>query len=86
MPSAENGNEGRELGNDGGVTSVCSAPQTGQGVAEAVGPSARHSCPLMQRTIVVRRDYLKFVPKYRRYEKRHTNTSARRITAWAHAN
>lgn len=27
----------------------------------------------MQRTIVVRRDYLHFVPKYRRYEKRHKN-------------
>jgi small subunit ribosomal protein S11e len=30
----------------------------------------------MQRTIVVRRDYLHFVSKYRRYEKRHKNISA----------
>jgi len=29
----------------------------------------------MQRTIVVRRDYLHFVSKYRRYEKRHKNIS-----------
>ena len=28
----------------------------------------------MQRTIVVRRDYLHFIKKYQRYEKRHTNT------------
>lgn len=27
----------------------------------------------MQRTIVVRRDYLHYVPKYNRYEKRHRN-------------
>lgn len=30
----------------------------------------------MQRTIVIRRDYLHFVRKYNRFEKRHTNTSA----------
>ena len=30
----------------------------------------------MQRTIVLRRDQLKFVPKYKRYEKRHRNLSA----------
>eukprot|EP00924_Labyrinthula_sp_SR-Ha-C_P006679 maker-scaffold_29-snap-gene-1.8-mRNA-1 protein AED:0.11 eAED:0.11 QI:0/0/0.5/1/1/1/2/901/166 len=29
----------------------------------------------MQRTIIMRRDYLHFVKKYRRYEKRHTNIS-----------
>ena len=29
----------------------------------------------MQRTIVMRRDYLKYIKKYRRYEKRHTNIS-----------
>lgn len=29
----------------------------------------------MQRTIVMRRDYLQFVPKYKRYEKRHKNIS-----------
>lgn len=29
----------------------------------------------MQRTIVIRRDYLHFVRKYNRFEKRHTNTS-----------
>ena len=29
----------------------------------------------MQRTIVMRRDYLKYIAKYRRYEKRHTNIS-----------
>ncbi|KAK0409002.1 hypothetical protein QR680_004287 [Steinernema hermaphroditum] len=29
----------------------------------------------MQRTIVIRRDYLHFVKKYRRYEKRHRNVS-----------
>jgi small subunit ribosomal protein S11e len=30
----------------------------------------------MKRTIVVRRDYLQFVSKYRRFEKRHRNMSA----------
>jgi small subunit ribosomal protein S11e len=30
----------------------------------------------MQRTIVVRRDYLHYVKKYARYEKRHSNLSA----------
>ena len=30
----------------------------------------------MQRTIVIRRDYLHFVKKYRRFEKRHKNLSA----------
>lgn len=29
----------------------------------------------MQRTIVIRRDYLHFVPKYSRFEKRHRNMS-----------
>ncbi|KAG5674393.1 hypothetical protein PVAND_004367 [Polypedilum vanderplanki] len=29
----------------------------------------------MQRTIVIRRDYLHFVPKYSRFEKRHKNMS-----------
>ena len=29
----------------------------------------------MQRTVIVRRDYLNFVRKYRRFEKRHTNMS-----------
>jgi small subunit ribosomal protein S11e len=27
----------------------------------------------MQRTIIVRRDYLHYITKYNRYEKRHTN-------------
>lgn len=30
----------------------------------------------MQRTIVIRRDYLHYISKYRRYEKRHKNISA----------
>eukprot|EP00768_Dysnectes_brevis_P005414 gnl/Dysnectes_brevis/38_a46_15443.p1 GENE.gnl/Dysnectes_brevis/38_a46_15443~~gnl/Dysnectes_brevis/38_a46_15443.p1 ORF type:complete len:158 (+),score=49.38 gnl/Dysnectes_brevis/38_a46_15443:55-528(+) len=30
----------------------------------------------MHRTIVVRRDYLHYIPKYKRYEKRHKNMSA----------
>ena len=30
----------------------------------------------MQRTIVVRRDYLHYIPKYNRYEKRHRNLIA----------
>lgn len=30
----------------------------------------------MQRTIVIRRDYLHYVKKYARYEKRHSNLSA----------
>lgn len=30
----------------------------------------------MHRTIVVRRDYLHYIKKYQRYEKRHTNVSA----------
>ena len=29
----------------------------------------------MKRTIVVRRDYLHYISKYRRFEKRHTNTA-----------
>ncbi|XP_018914895.1 small ribosomal subunit protein uS17 isoform X1 [Bemisia tabaci] len=29
----------------------------------------------MKRTIVVRRDYLHYIPKYNRFEKRHTNVS-----------
>ncbi|MBM6387605.1 MAG: 30S ribosomal protein S17 [Paenibacillus sp.] len=30
----------------------------------------------MKRTLVVRRDYLHYIPKYNRYEKRHKNISA----------
>jgi small subunit ribosomal protein S11e len=30
----------------------------------------------MHRTIIIRREYLHFVPKYARYEKRHTNLAA----------
>lgn len=30
----------------------------------------------MHRTIIIRREYLKFVPKYARYEKRHKNLAA----------
>ncbi|HDQ06271.1 MAG TPA: 30S ribosomal protein S17 [Candidatus Bathyarchaeota archaeon] len=30
----------------------------------------------MDKTIVVRRDYLQYVPKYRRYERRRSNISA----------
>jgi small subunit ribosomal protein S11e len=30
----------------------------------------------MQRTIVIRRDYLHYIKKYRRFEKRHTNLTA----------
>jgi small subunit ribosomal protein S11e len=30
----------------------------------------------MNRTIVVRRDYLHYIKKYQRYEKRHSNFSA----------
>ncbi|KAI8969350.1 RPYS18 protein [Mycotypha africana] len=30
----------------------------------------------MKRTIIVRRDYLHYVPKYNRYEKRHSNVAA----------
>lgn len=30
----------------------------------------------MRRTIIVRRDYLKWVPKYQRYEKKHRNVAA----------
>eukprot|EP00249_Psilotum_nudum_P027016 c34242_g1_i1 orf=406-891(-) len=33
-------------------------------------------CTKMNRTITVRRDYLHFVKKYQRYEKRHSNFSA----------
>lgn len=32
----------------------------------------------MQKTIVVERNYLHFVPKYERYERRHTRISAHR--------
>lgn len=37
----------------------------------------------MKRTIVLRRDYLHFVPKYRRFEKRHRNISAHLSPAFA---
>ena len=30
----------------------------------------------MKRTVIVRRNYLHFQPKYRRYEKRHKNVAA----------
>jgi small subunit ribosomal protein S17 len=30
----------------------------------------------MEKTIIVRRDYLKYVPKYRRYERRRSNIAA----------
>jgi len=30
----------------------------------------------MRRTVVIRRDYLHYIPKYNRFEKRHTNISA----------
>ncbi|KAJ1930774.1 40S ribosomal protein S11-B, partial [Linderina pennispora] len=30
----------------------------------------------MKRTIIIRRDYLHFIPKYQRYEKRHKNLAA----------
>eukprot|EP00122_Pirum_gemmata_P000967 Pgem_evm1s868 len=30
----------------------------------------------MQRTLVIRRDYLHYITKYNRYEKRHRNISA----------
>eukprot|EP00898_Chlorokybus_atmophyticus_P008050 jgi/Chlat1/8246/Chrsp77S07673 len=30
----------------------------------------------MERTIIVRRDYMHYIPKYQRYEKRHTNIPA----------
>src|SRR2546423_1880035 len=30
----------------------------------------------MHRTLIVRREYLHFIPKYARYEKRHTNLAA----------
>lgn len=30
----------------------------------------------MTRTIIIRREYLHFVPKYSRYEKRHKNVAA----------
>lgn len=30
----------------------------------------------MHRTVIIRREYLHFIPKYDRYEKRHTNLAA----------
>jgi small subunit ribosomal protein S11e len=30
----------------------------------------------MHRTIIIRREYLHYIPKYARYEKRHTNLAA----------
>ena len=30
----------------------------------------------MEKTVVVRRDYLKYVPKFKRYERRHSHISA----------
>merc|ERR1712048_111383 len=36
----------------------------------------------MQRTIVIRRDYLHFVKKYNRYEKRHRNMSVHLLPAF----
>jgi len=39
----------------------------------------------MNRTIVIRRDYLHWVPKYNRYEKKHKNLSAHLSPAFKHA-
>ena len=39
-------------------------------------PAPQVKSTKMNRTIVVRRDYLHFIKKYQRYEKRHTNISA----------
>ena len=38
--------------------------------------SGRVQSTKMNRTIVIRRDYLHFIQKYQRYEKRHTHLSA----------
>ncbi|OIR58247.1 MAG: 40S ribosomal protein S11 [Amphiamblys sp. WSBS2006] len=38
----------------------------------------------MERTIVVRRDYLHYIRKYNRYEKRHKNVSAHLSPAFDH--
>lgn len=35
-----------------------------------------HSTGKMTNTIILRREYLHFIPKYRRYEKRHKNLAA----------
>ncbi|EJT51265.1 ribosomal protein S11 [Trichosporon asahii var. asahii CBS 8904] len=35
-----------------------------------------HSSGKMTNTIILRREYLHFIPKYRRYEKRHKNLAA----------
>jgi small subunit ribosomal protein S17 len=40
-------------------------------VLEGVVVSAK-----MDKTVVVRRDYLKYVPKFKRYERRHSHISA----------
>ncbi|CAO3607027.1 unnamed protein product [Cunninghamella blakesleeana] len=40
----------------------------------------------MKRTVIVRRDYLHYVPKYNRYEKRHKNIAAHISPAFANAN
>eukprot|EP00887_Chlorella_sp_A99_P006875 scaffold2.g6875.t1 len=47
----------------------------GRILAGKARPSAVKSTK-MNRTIVVRRDYLHFIKKYQRYEKRHANISA----------
>ncbi|KAG2206066.1 hypothetical protein INT46_010070 [Mucor plumbeus] len=39
----------------------------------------------MKRTLVVRRDYLHYIPKYNRYEKRHKNISAHVSPAFENA-
>ncbi|MCS7120607.1 MAG: 30S ribosomal protein S17 [Nitrososphaerota archaeon] len=40
-------------------------------VIEGVVASAK-----MEKTVIVRRDYLKYVPKYKRYERRHSHIPA----------
>jgi small subunit ribosomal protein S11e len=36
----------------------------------------------MARTLIVRRDYLHFIKKYQRYEKRHTNVAGEDFRVW----
>lgn len=38
----------------------------------------------MNRTVIIRRDYLHYVPKYNRYEKRHKNVACHISPAFDH--
>merc|ERR1712224_724961 len=58
-----------------GSTSTRSAPSRAGSTSAAVSLRACASPGKMTRTCVIRRNYLHFIKKYKRFEKRHNNVS-----------